>query len=69
MDGAAVIVRNVELRTIPPCPTDIAGNNSIIDVFDLFKLLGNSGNDGPGANLAAPTDTIDVFDLFELLSA
>lgn len=52
------------------CPADISiPADSVIDVFDLFVLLGNWGTNGSGADLAAPDDVVDVFDLFVLLSA
>lgn len=51
------------------CPADLANGDNIIDVFDLFVLLGNWGTNGAGADLALPNDVVDVFDLFVLLSA
>lgn len=53
----------------PACPADLAGGDSVVDVFDLFELLNNWGTAGPGADLAAPTSSVDVFDLFVLLNA
>lgn len=59
----------VTIGTPIDCPADLANNDNIVDVFDLFVLLGNWGTNGVGADLAAPNDTVDVFDLFILLGA
>lgn len=53
----------------PTCPADLANDDGLVDVFDLFVLLNNWGTGGPGASLAAPNSTVDVFDLFALLGA
>lgn len=56
-----------------PCAADLTGiggsPDGIVDVSDLFLLLSNWNNNGPGANLAPPNDVIDVSDLFVLLAA
>ena len=54
------------------CATDLTDNSGggpdgQVDVFDLFLLLANWSMDGPGANIAPPTDVVDVFDLFVML--
>lgn len=51
------------------CPADLANNDGLINVFDLFVLLGNWSTNGTGADLAPPNSTVDVFDLFVLLGA
>lgn len=57
----------------PACPADLtgAGNmpDGMVDVSDLFRLLANWNTNGPGADLAAPTNIVDVSDLFVLLAA
>lgn len=53
----------------PKCPADIVGNDGTIDVFDLIELLTNWATDGPGSDIAEPTDVVDVFDLIALLDA
>lgn len=40
-----------------------------VNVFDLFVLLSNWNTNGPGADIAEPTNIVDVFDLFVLLGA
>lgn len=50
------------------CDADIANNDGLVDVSDLFTLLSNWGQNGPGADVASPTNMIDVSDLFQLLS-
>ena len=52
-----------------PCPADISGPDGGVDVFDLFLMLDNWNQDGPGADLAAPDNIVDVFDLFVMLDA
>lgn len=54
---------------LPPCAADLANNDNVVNVFDLFVLLGGWNTAGPGANLAAPFNNIDVFDLFVVLQA
>lgn len=54
---------------IPPCAADLALNDNIVNVNDLFVLLSNWSTNGPGANLAAPFNTVNVNDLFALLAA
>lgn len=54
------------------CPADLGGPapgdpDMSVDVFDLFVLLANWNTDGPGSDLAPPTNDVDVFDLFVLL--
>lgn len=57
------------------CPEDLTDNGTfnqpdgLINVFDLFVLLGNWNTAGPGAELAVPTNVVDVFDLFAMLGA
>ena len=64
------MIRAVGEPLPPDCPADITKpGDGVVDVFDLFMLLGNWNADGPGANLAAPFDVVDVFDLFVLLDA
>ena len=54
----------------PACPADIATPiDGVVDVFDLFVLLGNWGTNGTGAALAPDNSVVDVFDLFVLLGA
>lgn len=52
----------------PDCPADIALNDGVVNVNDLFQLLANWNTAGAGADLAAPTNVVDVNDLFVLLS-
>lgn len=56
-------------ETVNTCPANIAGGDSVVDVFDLFELLSNWGTNGAGADLASPYEMVDVFDLFVILSA
>jgi hypothetical protein len=50
------------------CAADVAGNDGVVNVSDLFILLAAWNTNGPGASLAAPTNIVDVSDLFVLLS-
>ena len=50
-----------------PCAADLAGDDGMVNVFDLFVLLSGWGSNAPGANLAAPFNVVDVFDLFVVL--
>lgn len=57
----------------PLCPADLtnetgSGPDGQINVFDLFVLLTNWNQNGPGADLAEEFDVVDVFDLFLMLS-
>lgn len=53
----------------PACPADLANDDGLVNVFDLFVLLGSWNTAGPGAELAPPLNVADVFDLFVLLDA
>ena len=58
----------------PLCSADISkpdepGTDATVNVFDLLELLMNWGTNGPGANIAAPTNIVDVFDLLDILAA
>lgn len=55
----------------PPasCPANLDAGDNVVDVFDMFILLGNWGTNGNGADLADDTNIVDVFDLFVLLGA
>lgn len=61
------------VSTIEPCPADLTGSggtpDDVVNVIDLFQLLGNWNTSGPGANLAPPTNLINASDLFVLLAA
>lgn len=64
----------IDLLAAPPCPADLTnstggGPDGQVNVFDLFVLLSNWNMNGPGADLAPPTNTVDVFDLFVMLGA
>ena len=54
---------------IENCPADLANNDGLINVFDLFVVLNNWGTSGTGADLAPANNVVDVFDLFVLLGA
>lgn len=66
---AAEVQANYEAGADPDetCPADIDGDDGEVNVFDLILLLSNWNTDGPGAEIAPPTDVVDVFDLIELL--
>ena len=76
---AAGAVEDINENGVPdvcqPCLADLtdgAGSmqpDGVIDVFDLFALLGAWNANGPGADIAAPPDVVDIFDLFALLDA
>ena len=56
---------------VPGDLTDDGATNlpdGVVNVFDLFMLLGNWNSSGAGADVAAPFDVVDVFDLFVLLA-
>lgn len=58
------IVR-IEPEPVGDCP-DITGDG-MVNTEDLLELLGFWGLDGPGADIAEPTDIVDTADLLELL--
>lgn len=60
---------SVTIGTPVDCPADLANNDNMVDVSDLFLLLANWSTNGPGADLAPPTNAVDVSDLFTLLAA
>lgn len=51
------------------CPADLAGNDGLVNVSDLFALLANWNTAGPGADLAPPNNIVNTGDLFTLLAA
>jgi hypothetical protein len=59
----------------PFCPADLTDNGTKsqpdgeVNTFDLLAILSNWNTDGPGANLAGPSNVVNVFDLLVLLSA
>lgn len=52
------------------CPADLAPGegDGKVDVTDLFTLLAAWNTNGPGADLAPPTDVVNTSDLFQLLA-
>lgn len=64
----ALVCYNCTTPVIPICPGDIAEPaDNVVDVFDLFVLLGAWNTSGGGADLAEPNNIVDVFDLFVIL--
>jgi hypothetical protein len=49
-----------------PCTADLDGSGGV-SVNDFLMLLGAWGTDGPGADLAAPTNVVDISDFLALL--
>lgn len=62
------MIRAVGEPAEPACPADLV-QDGVVNVSDLFALLANWNTNGPGADLAAPTNVVDVADLFALLAA
>ena len=50
-----------------PVAGDITGDG-VVDVADILLLISGWGSDGPGADLAEPTDIIDVSDLLFMIN-
>ena len=77
VDGVVMADMYLACTTIPQgsCAGDLTDDGSTnlpdgqVNVFDLFVLLANWNMNGPGADLAEPTDVVDVFDLFVMLDA